>query len=493
MQDEIRSFLESPHGNFIGGKWGAPLEREEIPVKNPATEEVLAKVVSGDQGDVDAAVSAARQAFQSGQWSGLSPVARAKILSKWADLVEQHADRLGYIETLEAGMPHWLSTVTIRGFVAQHIRYNAEWANKITGETLPGRPSGREDSDWLVATLKEPIGVVAAITPWNAPLSILVLKLAPALAAGCTVVLKPSELTPLSAEYFVRLGQEAGIPDGVINLVQGYGPVVGQALAEHDGIDKISFTGSTAVGQKIIHAAAGNLKKVSLELGGKSPFIVFPDADIDAAVTGAGMGCFYLTGQNCMAATRAFVHKDIADAFLAKLVAFADSLKIGNGLEEGTFLGPVINDTQHAKVLEFIRKGVDEGATLLCGGKALDGPGYWVQPTVFADATPDMSIVRKEIFGPVLSVQTFDDDLDALVRNVNDNDYALSGSVWTKDIQRALSLAKKIDAGQMAINAHAAVSPETPFGGNKRSGWGREFGQDGIEAYYKKKAISIAL
>ncbi|MCC5867446.1 MAG: aldehyde dehydrogenase [Gammaproteobacteria bacterium] len=493
MQDAISAFLGQRHNHCIGGVWTDGESATTLPVENPATEQTIASVVLGTRADVDAAVVAARRAL-SGPWGTLKAYQRARILLRFADLIEQRAEFLSNVETLENGMPLSLSMASTTGLMPELLRYYAGWCTKITGETIPAAPAGRETEDFLVYTQREPIGVVAAITPWNAPLNIVLMKLAPALAAGCTVVLKPAELTPMTGELLVRLGHEAGVPEGVLNLVQGLGSEVGAALAEHPDVDKISFTGSTEIGRSIVRAAAGNLKKVTLELGGKSPMVVFADASLEDAIPTAAMACFFLTGQNCMAGTRLFVHESIHDQFVAGLVGVAQALKIGDPLAPDTVLGPLISAKQRQRVLDYIALGEREGATRATPERNIDGPGHFVAPVVFTDCQPDMRVVREEIFGPVLTVQRFaDGDHEALAAVVNDTIFGLSGSVWSRDISTALAFARRIDSGQVAINAHAAVSPETPFGGNRQSGWGREMGRESLDAYLKTKAVSVRL
>jgi phenylacetaldehyde dehydrogenase len=371
------------------------------------------------------------------------------------------------------------------------FRYNAGWATKISGDVF--EPSvGENTADFLVAAVREPIGVVGAIVPWNAPPGMIALKLAPCLAAGCTMVLKTAELAPLSGAFFADLLHQAGAPPGTFNLLHGYGEEVGAAMAAHPGIDKIAFTGSTAVGRSIIAAAAGNLKKVALELGGKSPVVVFPDADLEQAVPGAAMAWLVNSGQACMAGTRLFLHDEIHDAFVARLAAYVRTLKLGDGMVPGTDLGPLISARQKARVQAYIELGRAEGATMVLGEAPVPAAGHFVAPVIFTGCRPEMRIVQEEIFGPVLTVLRFSNEA-ALVRDIRNTVYGLSGSVWTRDIQRALRIAKQIDSGQVGINVHAAVSPETPFGGNRQSGWGREFGREGVEAYLKTKAISINL
>jgi phenylacetaldehyde dehydrogenase len=385
-----------------------------------------------------------------------------------------------------------LAQYTIAGYASDFLRYYAGWATKFHGHTIPVSPAGVANGESLTYTRREPIGAVGAIIPWNAPIAMFVLKLAPALATGCTLVIKPSEMTPLTALKMCDLIKEAGIPDGVVNVVPGYGEVAGAALARHDDIAKIAFTGSTAVGKKIVESALGNLKKVTLELGGKSPVVVFPDADIQAVIPGAVRAAFFLQGQNCMAGTRLFVHEKVFDEVIEGIAAIANSMKIGPGLDPSNQLGPLISAQQRETVMKYIQSGKDEGATLICGGEALPGKGFFVQPTIFTHPNQDITIAREEIFGPVLFAQPFGDgDLESIAAEANKSIYGLSGSVWTKDISVGLKMASLIDSGQVSINCHAAVDPAIPFGGNKMSGWGREFGKEGLDPYLKTKSTTV--
>jgi phenylacetaldehyde dehydrogenase len=439
--------------------------------------------------DLDAAVAAARHSFEHG-WGRLHGRERARILFRFADLIDADNERISQVMTLDNGMPLTSSRAVVKFLAAEFIRYYAGWATKIAGDAFKPAVGSRDQLDFLVATLREPIGVVGAIVPWNAPAGMLALKIAPALATGCTLVLKTAELAPLVGELFAELLLEAGAPPGTLNLLHGYGEDIGAAIAEHPGIDKVSFTGSTAVGRSIGWAAAGNLKRVTLELGGKSPVIIFSDADLPAAIPAASMACYLSSGQACMAGSRLFLHEDIHDEVVAGITAHARTLPIGDGMRLDTMLGPLISAKQKRRVHDYLEFGTADGARLVFGGEPVPGPGHFVRPALFTGVDSSMRIAREEIFGPVLSVFRFNDEA-ALLRDVNGLRYGLSGSVWTRDIQRALRLAQRIDSGQVAVNYHAAMSPETPFGGNKESGWGREFGREGLEPYLKTKAISI--
>jgi phenylacetaldehyde dehydrogenase len=482
------AFLTGAHDLLIGGSWVRGGGERVIDVENPATGEVIAHVPAASEQDVDAAVAAARAAL-SGPWARMSGRERSAILLRTADLIEARADRIAEIMTLDNGMPLASSRQVVTLLGAELFRYYAGWASKISGDAFA--PSiGRRDL--IAMTLREPVGVVGAIVPWNAPAGMIALKVAPALAAGCAVVLKTAELAPLVGQTFGEILLEAGLPPGAFNLLHGFGDDVGAALAAHPGVDKIAFTGSTAVGRKILDAAKGNLKRVTLELGGKSPFIVCEDADLEAAAPAAAMACYLSSGQACMAGTRLFAHSAIHDELVERVAAFTKTLKVGDGMAPDTVLGPVISARQKARILNYIRIGEEDGASLVFGGEALSGAGHFITPALFANATQSMRIAQEEIFGPVLTVLRFDND-DAMIADVNATPYGLSGSVWTKNVQRAIRLARRVDSGQVGVNIHAAVSPETPFGGNKQSGWGREFGREGLDAYLKTKAVTFNL
>ena len=485
-----RAFLDGPHRLLIGGEWIAGAGRT-IAVENPAREAIIAEVGAASLAQLDDAVSAARSALH-GDWGRLSGRDRGVILSRMADLLDARADLIGEVMTLDNGSPLASSTMVVRHLAAELFRYYAGWATKIAGDSFQPSLTARPGLDFLVSTVREPVGVVGAIVPWNAPPGMIALKMAPALAAGCTMVLKTAELAPLVGELIAQVWLDAGGPPGAFNLVHGHGEDIGAALAAHGHVDKIAFTGSTEVGRKIVTAATGNLKKVSLELGGKSPVIVFPDADLDAVIPAAAMACYLSTGQQCMAGSRLFLHADIHDRVAAGVAAYARTLTVGDGLRPETILGPLISARQKARVLDYIEVAKAEGATPLLESAPIAGRGHFVGPALFTEVTPGMRIEQEEVFGPVIAALRFDDE-DAMLEAVNGTVYGLSGSVWTRDIQRALRVAKRVDSGQVAINAHAAMSAETPFGGNRQSGWGREFGRDGLDGYLKTKAISINL
>ena len=491
ISDEVKEFLKSNHQLLINGEWTPSSSNEKIEVFDPATEQLLTEVDSGNAADIDAAVAAARKAL-TGEWSKITSHDRARMLDRLADDIEANFLTLSEIEVLDNGMPLELAQYSIAGHGTTLLRYFASWANKLHGQTIPVSPAGAINGESLTYTRKEPIGVVGAIIPWNSPLIFAILKLGPALAAGCTVILKPAELTPISALFLGHLIQKSGIPKGVVNIVTGYGETAGQALSEHPGVDKITFTGSTEVGKKIVEASIGNLKKVTLELGGKNPVVIFPDADLEKAIPGAARACFFLQGQNCMAGTRLFVHEDIYQVVIAGIKEMAEAFTIGHGLISGNDFGPLISKTQKERVMSYIDLGQEEGAELLTGGNSYGDQGHFVQPTIFSNVNGDMRIAKEEIFGPVLCAQSFSSqDLEQIASEANDTPYGLSGSVWSQDISIAHKMAMLIDAGQVSINCHAAVDPAIPFGGNKQSGWGREFGAEGLEAYLKTKATTV--
>jgi acyl-CoA reductase-like NAD-dependent aldehyde dehydrogenase len=485
-----RAFLSKQHQLLIDGKWVPARSGKTFAVEDPATQEVIGQVAEGDAADIDLAVAAARRAFESGSWARILPAERARLVWRLGDLLEQHAEEFAELEALDNGKP---VTAARAGDVAGSIemfRYMSGWATRLVGETIPVSSPG----NWLAYTLREPVGVVGQIIPWNFPLMMAAWKLAPALAAGCTIVLKPAEQTPLSALRFGELILEAGFPAGVVNIVTGFGETAGARLAAHPDVDKVAFTGSTEVGKLIVQASAGNLKRVSLELGGKSPQIVFPDARLDNAIEGTASAIFYNMGQCCTAGSRLFAHKKVFDKIVDGLTSEAGKLKIGHGLDPSTSLGPLVSDEQHRKVLGYLDSGRGEGAEVVTGGDRVGNRGYFVQPTVLAKTNRDMKVVREEIFGPVVCVQPFEeDDLDGIAKFANDTEYGLSASIWTQDLTRAHTLARRIKAGTVWINCHNWGDAALPFGGYKQSGWGREMGKEVMEHYTETKAVGARL
>lgn len=482
--------LNQPLRLLIDGQWLESASGNSMDVIDPSTGECIASETLGGALDIDLAVQAARQALESGPWSRTRPAERTRLMLKLAEALDQHAPELALLETLNTGKPLKVARMFDVGHAAECLRYNAGWATKLNGETravsLPG--------DWHAFTLREPVGVVGLIVPWNVPLAMAVSKLAPALAAGCTVVLKPAELTPLTALRLGELIVEAGFPPGVVNIVTGLGTEAGQALVAHPGVDKVSFTGSTAVGKSILTSAAGNLKRVALELGGKSPVFIFPDADLERAMDAAARGIFSNTGQVCAAGSRLFVHRSVADQVVEGIAQRARRLCVAPGLAENAEIGPVISARQRERVMAYIASGRQEGAEVVAGGHAIEGAGFFVQPTVLVNTLPNMQVVREEIFGPVLCVQTFDDDnLEELAARGNDTDFGLSSSIWTRDLRIAHQMVRRIKAGNVRVNASAALDFAMPFGGYKQSGWGRENGREGVEAYTELKSVAMDL
>ena len=477
-------FLKSsPKKLLINGKWVPSKSGKTFETLNPSNEQVLALVAEGDKADVDEAVKHARKAYEEGQWSKLSPHARTHFLLKIAALIDQHAEELAELETLDNGKPLFESkNIDVPG-AAETFRYYAGFATKIYGETNPSDPS------MFNYTLREPVGVCGQIIPWNFPLLMAAWKIAPALACGNVVILKPAEQTPLTA---IRLGElicEAGLPEGVVQIITGFGPGAGSSLAEHPDIDKVAFTGSTEVGKLILQASTGNLKRVSLELGGKSPNIIFPDADMPSAVFGSALGIFMNQGQVCCAGSRVFVQESVYDQFTDSLSQMAKGLTLGNPLDPNTRMGPLVSKEQHDRVKGYLKTGKAEGATAKAGGEpGNQESGYFIQPTVFTGVNNQMKIAREEIFGPVASAIKFKDENDVVMQG-NDTTYGLAAAVWTKDINRALGVARKLKAGTVWINTYGQIDPMSPFGGYKQSGFGRELGKYAIDLYTQIKSV----
>jgi acyl-CoA reductase-like NAD-dependent aldehyde dehydrogenase len=474
-----------PKRMLIGGQWVNAISGKTFETINPATEQRLALVAEADSADVDAAVAAARRAFEAPTWTGISPHARTRVLLKIAEAVDQHAEELAVLETLNNGAPLSFAARQVAN-MAETFRYYAGWPTKIMGTTNP------TDDSRFIYMLREPMGVCALINAWNAPLAMAGMKIAPALACGNTVVLKPAEQTPLSTLRLAELIEEVGLPPGVLNIVPGFGATAGAAMAAHPNIDKIAFTGSTAVGRLILQAAAGNMKKVTLELGGKSPNIIFPDADLDKALEAAVATICRNSGQICSAGTRLFVHESLHDEASERIAKIASTYKVGSPFETDTQLGPLISARQMERVLSYVDAGKSGGAKLNLGGSRVGDVGYFVQPTIFSGVSNDMTIAREEIFGPVLSIIPFKDEDDA-VRKGNATEYGLASAVWTRDASRAHRVARALKAGRVWINTYAETDPVMSMGGYKQSGYGRENGAESIEAYTQTKSVLMRL
>jgi len=488
----VSEFLASPRRLLIGGELVEAASGKTFGVMDPATGAEVARVAAGDAEDIDRAVKAARKAFESGDWPRLTPSDRGRMIWRLADLIEERAEEFAHLETIDNGKPLTVARVADIPLVVDHFRYMAGWATKITGSTLPISVPYAPGAEFHAFTRREPVGVVGQIIPWNFPLLMAAWKLGPALATGCTVVLKPAEQTPLSALRLGELFEEAGFPPGVVNIVPGFGETAGAALAAHPDVDKVAFTGSTEVGRSIVKAATGNLKKVTLELGGKSPNVVLADADLETAIHGAADAIFFNHGQCCCAGSRLFAHTSIFDKVVEGVAECARNITVGPGLDEQTQMGPLVSEEQLSRVCGYLESGLQQGARAACGGKRPDGPGYFVEPTVLVDTTPDMQVEREEIFGPVVTARPFD-DLDEVARAANDTVYGLGAGVWTRDLSAAHRLAKKIRAGTVWINCYNIFDAALPFGGYKQSGWGREMGQEAINLYTETKSVCARL
>jgi len=488
LPGRVGDFLDQTHALFIDGAWTDAESGHTIDVVNPATGQTVAKAQAGGARDIDRAVRSARIAFDEGPWPRMASADRARLMFALADAVEAAGDEIAYVETINHGMPLAGARRAV-GLAVANLRYFAGWCGKLGGQT-----HHLTQPDTLAYTVKEPIGVVGVITPWNFPFVMAVAKMSQALAAGCTVVLKPAELTPLSALKLAQLVRESGFPNGVINVVPGYGDPAGTELVAHTEVDRITFTGSTATGKSIIRAAAGNLKRLSLELGGKSPAIVFADADLEQAIPGAAMAVFANAGQVCVAGSRLYVQRNVFDEVVDGIVAFSAALRVGSGLDPASQIGPLISQGQFDRVAQYIASAGEEGARVIQGGGRVGTEGYFMPPTVVADTRPDMRLMREEIFGPVLcAVPIDDDDLDSIARLANDTPYGLAAYIWTRDASRMHRLAGRIRAGTIHVNGGAHLDPAMPFGGYKQSGWGRESGAQGVEEFLETKAVIVKL
>ena len=472
---------------LIDNRWVPSESGKTFATINPSTGEEICQVAEADAPDVDKAVQAARRAFDQGPWRKMRASERGRLLHRLADLIEQNAEQLARLETLDNGKPLSIAkAVDVTKTIACY-RYFAGWADKVQGKTIP------IDGDFFCYTRHEPVGVIGQIIPWNYPLLMQAWKLAPALATGNTIVMKPAEQTPLSALRLGELVLEAGFPEGVVNLLPGFGPTAGAAIARHMDVDKVAFTGSTEVGRLIMEAAAkSNLKRISLELGGKSPNIIFADSDLDDAVEGAHLGLFVNQGQSCCAGSRVFVEETIYDEFVEKSIARARKRRVGDPLDPRTDQGPQVSESQFDRVLGYIESGKREGATLACGGERVGDRGYFIQPTVFSDVQDEMKIAREEIFGPVMSIIAFK-DMDEVISRANRTTYGLAAGVWTRDIKKAHAVANGVRAGTVWVNCYHVLDTRAPFGGFKQSGMGRELGEYGLQQYTEVKTVTLKL
>ncbi len=471
---------------FIGGRWQPSQSGKTFETINPATEEVIAQVAEGDKADIDLAVKAARDQFEHGEWRKMDARDRGRLMYKLADLIESEIDELAALESLDNGKPIRDSRAADLPLTIDCLRYYAGYADKIHGQTIPIR------GNYFCYLQREPVGVAGQIIPWNFPMLMVAWKWGPALAAGCTVVMKPAEQTPLTCLRMARLAQKAGIPDGVINVVPGYGPTAGASLVKHADVDKVAFTGSGEVAQIIMRDAAATLKRLTFELGGKSPNIVFADSDLDVAAAQAHFGLYFNQGQCCCAGSRVFVEDKVYDKFIDKVASINRGRKLGNPLDPTTEQGPQVDQTQFDKIMGYIDLGKQQGAQLVTGGKRCGDRGYYIEPTLFADVKDDMTIAKEEIFGPVMSVLRFK-DVEEIVARANKTTFGLAAAVWTRDVAKAHYIASKVRAGTVWINCYDVFDAAAPFGGFKQSGHGRELGEKGLDAYLEYKTVTMSM
>lgn len=471
---------------FIGGKWVPAASGKTFETIHPATEEVICEVAEGDKEDVDAAVDAARDAFENGPWAKMDARDRGALMNKLADAIADEADELAALETLDNGKPIADSRAADIPLVIDCLRYYAGWADKIEGRTIPIR------GDYFCYTRREPVGVVGQIIPWNFPALMVAWKWGPALAAGCTIVMKPAEQTPLTCLRMARLAQKAGIPDGVINVVPGYGPTAGAAIVKHPGVDKVAFTGEGATAKIIQREAADTMKRLTFELGGKSPNVIFADADLESAIEGAHFGLYFNQGQCCCAGSRLFVEDRVHDEVIDRLKVRNKERRVGDPFDPKTQQGPQVDEAQFDKILRYVEYGKQDGAKVITGGKRVGDKGYFVEPTLFAGVTDNMRIAREEIFGPVLSVLKFK-DVDEIIRRSNDTNFGLAAAVWTRDVAKSHRYAAKVRAGTVWVNCYDVFDAAAPFGGFKQSGIGRELGEAGLANYTELKTVTVSM
>ncbi len=493
ISESTARFLQQQHKLLINGEWVDAASGKRFDVVDPANGEVIATVAEGESEDIDRAVRAARAAFETGPWSRITASERGKLIWRLADLIEHHLDEFAEIESLDNGKPRAVAAVADVPLAVDLFRYMAGWATKIEGTTIPISVPYMPGAEFHSYTLREPVGVVGQIIPWNFPLLMAAWKLGPALAAGCTVVLKVAEETPLSGLRLGELIQEAGFPPGVVNIVTGFGETAGAPLAAHPDVDKVAFTGSTEVGKLIVKAAGDtNLKRVTLELGGKSPNVILPDADLESAIPGAASAIFFNHGQCCCAGSRLFVHRNHFDQVVEGVADAARTIKVGPGMNPATEMGPMVSKIQQERVCGYLQSGLDAGAEAVVGGHRLGDSGFFVEPTVLVNTKPEMSVIQEEIFGPVVAAVPYDDP-EELVSAANDSIYGLAAAVWTRDVSQAHKLARKLQAGSVWVNCYNVFDASLPFGGYKQSGWGREMGHEALELYTQTKAVTVQL